>query len=104
MHWFISHYLRSDEDKSDWRASPLLAGNLAGVAPALVMTAGFDPLSDEGDAYAEALRQAGVPVRHERFEGQIHGFATMGRIISDSGRAIAMIAKAVQEPFSRGSA
>jgi acetyl esterase len=99
MQWFIDHYLRSAADKSDWRASPILTPNLKGLPPALVITAGFDPLSDEGAAYAEALRKAGVTVVHERFEGQIHGFISMGRIVADAGRATALAAAALRRAF-----
>ena len=101
MDWFIAHYLRSDADKSDWRASPLRAPSLKGLAPALIVTAGFDPLCDEGEAYAKALRAAGVPVVHEVFEGQIHGFLTMGRFVADSRRAIGLGAAALKQSFAR---
>ena len=100
MDWFIAHYLRSDADKTDWRASPLRASSLKGLAPALVVTAGFDPLCDEGEAYAKALRAAGVPVVHERFEGQIHGFLTMGRIVADSGGPSRLGAAALKQSFA----
>jgi acetyl esterase len=100
MDWFIAHYLRNDADKADWRASPLRASNLKGLPPALIITAGFDPLCDEGEAYAKALRTAGVSVTHELFGGQIHGFLTMGRIVADSGRAIAMGAAALRQSFA----
>jgi acetyl esterase len=100
MSWFIAHYLRGEADKVDWRASPLTAPSLARLPPALVITAGFDPLGDEGEAYAAALAKSGVPARHQRFEGQIHGFVTMGRIIADSGRAIAMGADALRRAFA----
>jgi acetyl esterase len=102
MQWFVAHYLRTPADKNDWRASPLTAPSLARLAPALVITASFDPLCDEGQAYAEALGKAGVAVTHEQFEGQIHGFVTMGRIIADSGRAIALSAAALGQAFARG--
>jgi acetyl esterase len=88
MQWFIGHYLNGPQDVDDWRASPLRATSLEGLPPALVITAGFDPLSDEGEAFAEALAAAKVPVRLERFEGQVHGFITMGRIVADARRAI----------------
>jgi acetyl esterase len=100
MQWFVAHYLRNPADKSDWRASPLTAQSLARLAPALVITASFDPLCDEGQAYAEALGKAGVAVTHEQFEGQIHGFVTMGRIIADSARAIALSAAALKQAFA----
>jgi acetyl esterase len=101
MHWFVDHYLTKADDRTDWRASPLLARSFAGLPPALVITAGFDPLSDEGQAYADALRKAGVAVTRERFEGQVHGFVTMGRIIDDAGRAIGMGAAALRGAFAR---
>jgi acetyl esterase/lipase len=99
MHWFTAHYLRNPSDESDWRASPLRAANFMGLPPALVVTAGFDPLCDEGEAYAATLRQAGVPVELERFEGQIHGFATMGRMVADADRAVALVAASLRRAF-----
>jgi acetyl esterase len=99
--WFMNHYLRGPTDVSDWRASPLRANNLANLPPAFIITAGFDPLSDEGETYARALGDAGVPVKLERFEGQLHGFLTMGRIISDSRRAIDLSAAALRAAFTK---
>ena len=78
MHWFRDHYLPSRADRTDPLASPLLADDVAGVAPALVWTAGFDPLRDEGMAYAEKLEKAGVPTRHHCYDDQVHGFFGMG--------------------------
>jgi acetyl esterase len=101
MDWFIAHYLRSAADEADWRASPLRAALLKGLPPTLIITAAFDPLCDEGEAYAKVLRAAGVAVTHQVFEGQIHGFLSMGRIIADSGRAVALIASALRESFKR---
>jgi len=100
MDWFIAHYLRNDADKADWRASPLRAASLKGLPPALIITAGFDPLCDEGEAYAKALRAAGVSVTYEPFGGQIHGFLTMGRIVADSERVIGMGAAALRQSFA----
>ncbi len=78
MLWFAGHYLGDTPDPAHPRLSPV-NGDLAGVAPAVVVTAQFDPLRDEGMAYAEALRAAGVPVRSKVFAGMIHGFVDMGR-------------------------
>jgi len=78
MEWFCTHYLADPRQGADWRVSPLRAKDLARVAPAVVCTAYFDPLRDEGTAYAKALRAAGVPTgRHEGF-GLIHGFFGLG--------------------------
>ncbi len=99
MRWFVNHYLRDAADTGNWRASPLRAAGFASLPPAFVATAGFDPLCDEGEAYAKALADAGVAVTRERFPGQIHGFLNMGRMVADSGRLIALIAGALRDKF-----
>jgi acetyl esterase len=99
MQWFVGHYLRDAKDKDDWRASPLRAASFANLPPALVVTAAFDPLGDEGEAYARALAEAEVQVVHERFAGQIHGFMNMGRIVADSDRLIRLSGAALQRAF-----
>lgn len=78
MEWFCGHYLADKSQGADWRVSPLRAPKLAGVAPAVVCTAWFDPLRDEGAAYARALAAAGVPARHHPGEGLIHGYFGLG--------------------------
>jgi acetyl esterase len=97
MRWFVDHYLESKSEASDWRASPLRAPSLAGVAPALVVTAGFDPLRDEGDAYARKLRAAGVRVDHICYGGMVHGFLPMGKLLDTGMRGVAQISAALRE-------
>lgn len=84
MRWFRGHYLTGQSDWTDWRASPLLAPNLRNLPPALVITAGFDPLRDEGRQYADALSAAGNKVQYVCFERQIHGFLNMTRVIPEA--------------------
>jgi acetyl esterase len=78
--WYHLQYTGSAVAQPDPAQNPLLAKDLAGVAPALIVTAGFDPLRDEGEAYADALRQADVPVVLKRFQGMLHGFCSMATI------------------------
>ncbi|QOZ09895.1 alpha/beta hydrolase [Bradyrhizobium sp. CCBAU 51765] len=91
IRWFRDHYLNGAADIHDWRASPARAQNLAGLPPAYVLTAGADPLRDEGDEYAERLRQAGVPVTYKHFPGQFHGFFTMGKLLRQANVAVSEI-------------
>lgn len=81
MAWFWDHYAPDPADRANPDASPLRAADLSGVAPAVVVTAEHDPLRDEGEAYAERLRQAGVEVGTRRFGGQMHGFFTMVNVL-----------------------
>ena len=92
----MDHYLSNTADRHDWRASPLKAPNLAKLPPALVLTAGFDPLRDEGLLYADAMAAAGVATEYICFERQIHGFITMGRVLRESHAAVGVCAEALK--------
>ncbi|MCK1473325.1 alpha/beta hydrolase [Bradyrhizobium sp. 197] len=91
IRWFRDHYLNGAADVDDWRASPARAQNLGGLPPTYVLTAGADPLRDEGDEYAERLRQAGVPVATTHYPGQFHGFFTMGKLLREANVAVSEI-------------
>ncbi len=80
LEWFAGHYLPPQADVKDWRISPTYASSLAHLAPAMVVTAGYDPLRDEGDAYAAALSAAGVATEHCPYPDMIHGFASMASL------------------------
>ena len=97
MRWFTAHYLGRKEEANDWRVSPLRAPSLAGLPPALILTAGFDPLRDEGAAYAIRLREAGVTVDYVSFGGMIHGFVGMGRVLDSALRAVSLIGAALRQ-------
>ena len=90
--YFHDHYITDATHDLDWRASPLLHADLANLPPALVLTAGYDPLRDEGLAYAEALTQAGNRASYVYFERQIHGFITMGRVLDEANAGVALCA------------
>ncbi|NLD68278.1 MAG: alpha/beta hydrolase [Limnobacter sp.] len=94
--WFHDHYIADPAQDLDWRASPLLREDLAGLPPALVLTAGYDPLRDEGLQYSARLADAGARVSHVCFERQIHGFITMGRVIDEANTAVSFCAAALQ--------
>ncbi|WP_169566052.1 alpha/beta hydrolase [Sneathiella limimaris] len=88
MTWFQGHYLPSSKDRNDWRASPLLAESLKGLPPALVQTAGYDPLKDEGKAFADRLAEEGNTVAYTEYPGMIHGFINLGGAIDTANVAI----------------
>jgi acetyl esterase len=89
--WFCNHYLSGPADIDNWQASPARAKTLAGLPPAYVLTAGGDPLRDEGDEYAARLKEAGVAVTYRHFPGQFHGFFTMGKLLNQANIAASEI-------------
>jgi acetyl esterase len=102
MDWFEASYLGSVGDASgrDPRASPLLAEDLSGLPPAMVVTAGFDPLRDEGEDYAEALHAAGTPAMLRRFPGFVHGFIGAAGVSRACRDAVVEIAGATRAMFA----
>lgn len=99
MQYFRGHYLPREQDWLDWRASPLLAKSLAKLPPAFVMTAGFDPLLDEGRAYAERLKKEGVATEYREYSDMVHGFITMGRALETANTALADCAQALRRAW-----
>jgi acetyl esterase len=99
MRWFFRCYTRGDVDPTDWRICPLRARDVAGVAPALVFTAEFDPLRDEGEAYARRLLEAGVPVQKRRYDGMIHAFFGLSGAFDASRDALDRIGTEVRRAF-----
>ncbi len=96
MRWFWEHFVPDGVDANDPRVSPFRAPELRGVAPALVVTAECDPLSDEGEAYAKRLAEAGVQVSLSRYDGQIHGFFRLAAVFDRTQDAIDEVAGAVR--------
>ncbi|MBA3303964.1 MAG: alpha/beta hydrolase [Acidimicrobiia bacterium] len=96
MRWFSAHYLSEPGDGKDPLASPLLAEDLSGLPPALVITAEFDPLRDEGEAYAARLAEAGVKTEVHRYDGMIHGFLSMAVMLDQGATAVEECATALR--------
>ena len=90
--WFLDHYIPDKSCKLDPRTSPLLNPDLSHLPPTFVLTAGYDPLRDEGLHYAQALSEAGNRATHVCFERQIHGFITMGKVLDEANAAVAICA------------
>lgn len=99
MRWYWEHYLGPDGDAASPEASPLRADDLAGVAPACVLTVEFDPLREEGEAFAERLRMAGVPVESRRIPGLIHGAYRMPGTIPRAGELLDVSVAALRAAF-----
>jgi acetyl esterase len=99
MDWFMGHYLGPGDSPADPRLSPLRADDLSGLAPAVVVTAGFDPLLDQGEAYARRLKEAGVPVIYRCYDGLAHGFTAFTGAVPCADVACREVAGLVREGF-----
>ncbi len=96
MEWFYGHYIPEDTDTADPRVAPLEAGDLAGLPPAFVLTAGYDPLRDGGRDYARRMREAGVAVDYNCYETTIHGFINMTKAVPVATEALAESARKLE--------
>jgi len=97
LRWYWDHYLSAGQSRTNPDVSPFHTADLAGLAPALVLTAGFDPLRDEGDTYAHRLEAAGVAVRRLPFPGQIHGFVRCAALIPEALDALSAIGDFIRD-------
>lgn len=104
MERFRANYLPRPADYADWRASPALAKSHAGLPPAFILTAGFDPLLDEGRQYAELLARAGVEVSYREYPDMIHGFILMGGVLDTANEAVAECCAQLRKAFERVAA
>jgi acetyl esterase len=100
MIWYWDHYLANDADANNPYAAPLLAQDLQGQPPAVIITAEYDPLRDEGEAYAQRLEAAGVPATYTVYPGMIHGFFGMSAVVDKGKDAIALASAALNSALS----
>jgi acetyl esterase/lipase len=104
MDWFMGHYMSAGDNPADPRLSPIKAADLTGLAPAVIATAGFDPLVDQGEAYARRLREAGVPVAYRRYDGLAHAFTAMTGAVPAADAACREIAGLVRAAYEARAA
>jgi acetyl esterase len=102
MVWFWNHYAPSEDDWSSPYASPLRAGDHSGLPPAYVVIAEYDPLRDEGLAYAEKLRAAGIPVTVRRFDDQLHAFFNLVNLMESANQAVHDVSEAIRDAVELG--
>jgi acetyl esterase len=103
MEYFRAHYLPNSKDYVDWRASPLLAKSLAGLPPAYVITAGYDPLLDEGREYAERMAKEGVEVAYREYSDMVHGFILFGAVLDTANAAVAECCERLRQSWTMGA-
>jgi acetyl esterase len=99
INYYYNHYVPAGTDRTHVRLSPFYAARFTGLPPAHIITAEFDPLRDEGEAYAEKLRAAGVPVTCTRYNGMIHAFFSLDGVLDQGKKAIAAAATALRSAF-----
>jgi acetyl esterase len=104
VRFFRAAYLPDRKDRTDWRASPLLAASHANLPPAFVLTAGYDPLVDEGRAYAERLAQTGADVAYKEYSDMVHGFVLFGGVLDPANVALADCAERLRGAFEKVTA
>ncbi len=104
MTWFFKQYQRTPRDCQDFRYAPLVTEDLSNLPPALILTAGYDPLRDEGVDYAKRLIEAGNRVALTNYEGMVHGFILMGGALDAARRAVAECAAALRQVFREAGA
>ena len=103
LQWMFRHALRSEQDRADWRFAPLQAESLAGLAPAHIVLAEYDPLLDEGIAYAQCLKAEGVSVRLDIHDGMVHDFARLGNIVMEADDLRSDLADSLALAFVKSS-
>jgi acetyl esterase len=104
IRFFRAAYLPGEKDRTDWRASPLLAPSHAGLPPAFVLTAGLDPLVDEGRAYADKLAAAGTQVAYREYPDMVHGFVLFGGVVDAANAAVQECCRQLRGAFDKVTA
>jgi acetyl esterase len=101
MTWFIDHYVPDRADRDNPEVSPIRTPSLAGLPPAIVLTAEYDPLRDEGRAYAERLREEGVAVSYHHYDDMTHAFFTFGKLMARGDEAVAQVGGEIRAALTR---
>ena len=101
MIWYWDHYISTESDADNPYAAPMKASDLSGLPPALVITAEYDPLRDEGEAYANRLREYGVKTEYTLYNGMIHGFFGMAAVVDKGKQAIDQSCRMLRDVFSQ---